>query len=129
MKRRRDVKPVEATTHHRLSRARRLRWRERHYGRVCLTPREYEAAMREVRLLKPLPAPHEPEADGQRFALQQTIADQMGVSRQWVSELLRNVDDLFSYFVEADVPAQWRWNGRAWWLDAPVGEGVEHLSG
>lgn len=125
MKRRRDVNPVEAAAHQRIRREKRLRWRERHYGRVCLTAREYEAAMREVRLLKPLPAPHDPDADrGQRLALQQIIADQMGVSQQWISRLLRNVDDLISYFADTDAPAVWRWNGRSWWLDAPVGEKV-----
>lgn len=130
MKRQRDINPIEAAAHHRIRREKRLRWRERRYGRVCLTPREYEAAMREVRLLKPMPAPQEPETDRhRRLAIQQTIADQMGVSQQWISQLLQNVDDLISYFADSEVPAVWRWNGRYWWLDAPVANVSDVKSG
>lgn len=109
-------KSIELEAVRRAERINRMRWRQRNWGQVCLSPREAEALLLEMQFKQQQPV----DEEGKAVPLQKAIAGQMACTQQWVSELLRNADDIFRYFAEADVPAGWRWNGLHYVLDAPV---------
>lgn len=108
-------KPIERAAVKRTQRTNRLKWRQRRYGQVCLTKREYEAVTIEMKMLNTAPT----KADSE-LTVQQRIARRMRVSQQWVSELLHKADDIFTYFAEEGIEAEWQRIDRDWQLCAPV---------
>lgn len=111
----------------RMLRDKRMRWRIAHYGYACLTTREAEAMHHEIEVLRREASvcTYDPKTGVTmviREGVQAQIARRMGVTRQRVSVLLTNAEEVMQYLADHDCPSGWKRDQVGWRLIAPIAD-------
>lgn len=115
----------EATTTERQRRDDFMKGRIWYYGYPCLSDAEAQCMRAELSVLRmdrvSVTDRTQMETRVSARGLQVEVANRMGVSRQWVGDLLRRAEMAMAWMAEHDVYARWARDEIGWYLDAPIG--------